>query len=282
MTWRNEVARLRGLVAVLVSAAFVASVFVAPARATERDRLVAFLEVTGFGVAIDSIAQTAEDAPAMIGMTPQDFGPAWSRIAGEVFDSALMRDMALDMLEETLDVGMLGHAAAFYASDLGQRLVEVENASHMQRTDEDAREEAEARAAALPPERRAALARMNAAIDAGGMIERAMREIQVRFLLAAADAGLTEDDFDADMLRRLLTQGAGEARAEMREAALVSAARTYRSLPTDDLRAYALALEHPVMARVYELMNAVQFEIMANRFEALATRLGEVPPARDL
>jgi len=275
-------ARLRGLVAGLACVALLASVVAGPVAAAGRDRLVAFLEVTGFGVAIDSIALSAEDAPAMIGMTPRDFGPAWSRITAEVFDTALMRGMALDMLEDTLDTGMLGHAASFYASDLGRRLVGVENAAHMKRADAAAREAADARVAALPPARRAALVRMNAAIDAGGMIERAMREIQVRFLVAAAGAGLTGHDVDADTLRRLLAQGAGEARAEMRDAALASAAQTYRSLPTDDLRAYARALEDPVMARVYELMNAVQFEIMANRFEALAARLGEVPPARDL
>jgi hypothetical protein len=253
-----------------------------PARATERDRLVAFLEVTGFGVAIDSLALSAPDGPAMIDMEPSDFGPVWPRISAGVFDSAVMRGMALDMLEATLDDEMLGHAAAFYASDLGRRLVEVENASHMSRTDEAGRAEAEARAAALPPARRAALERMNAAIDGTGMTERAIREIQVRFLLAAGDAGLTERDFDADILRRLLAQGADEARAEMRAAALASAAQTYRDFTTEELHAYADALEHPVMRRVYELMNAVQFEIMANRFEALAARLGEVPPASDL
>ncbi len=282
MAWPDSAVRLRGLFAGLACIALAAVVLAGAARATERDRLLAFLEVTGFGVAIDSIALSAADAPAMIGMVPDDFGLAWPRITAGVFDSTLMRGLALDMLDETLDEEMLGHAAAFYASDLGQRLVEVENASHAHRADEAARKEAEARAAALSPARRVVLERMNAAIDRAGMAERAFREIQVRFLLAAADAGLTDGDFDADLLRRLLAQGAEEARAEMKEAALVSAAQTYRSLSTDDLRAYADALEDPVMGRVYELMNAVQFEIMANRFEALAARLGEVPPAHDL
>jgi len=282
MACPKTLSRLLGLRAGLACLVLAAAVFSGPAHASERDRLVAFLEVTGFGVALDSLALSAPDGPAMIGMEPSDFGPAWPRISAEVFQPDLMRGMALDMLAETLDAEMLGHAAAFYASDLGQRLVEVENASHMTRLDEAARSEAEARADDLPPARRAALERMNAAIDGSGMIGRAMREIQVRFLLAAADAGLTEDDFDADILRRLLSQGSEAARAEMRAAALASAAQSYRDFTTEELQAYAEALEHPVMGRVYELMNAVQFEIMANRFEALAARLGEVPPARDL
>ncbi|MDZ7711448.1 MAG: DUF2059 domain-containing protein [Roseovarius sp.] len=272
-----SVARWRsGLVALVLAALVLAG----SARAVERDRIEAFLEVTGFGVAIDSIALSAADAPAMIDMEPADFGPSWSRITAQVFDRALMRDMAHDMLAGALDDEMLGHAARFYASGLGQRLVEVENASHMQREADTAG--AEARAAALPPARRAALEDMNAAIDNGGMVVRAIREIQVRFLLAASAAGLTEGGYDADLLRRLLAQGDEEERAEMREIALTSAAQTYRDFSTEELRAYATALEHPMMARVYELMNAVQFEIMANRFEALAVRLGEVPPASDL
>ena len=264
----------------LVMLMLAALVLAGPARAVERDRLKAFLEVTGFGVAIDSIALSAADATAMIDMEPADFGPSWTRITAEVFDRDLMRGMALDMLGGALDDEMLGHAARFYASDLGQRLVEVENASHMQREADTAGDEA--RATALSPARRTALEDMNAAIDNGGMAVRAIREIQVRFLLAASAAGLTEGGYDADLLRRLLAQGEGEKRAEMRATALASAAQTYRDFSTEELRAYATALDHPVMARVYELMNAVQFEIMANRFEALATRLGEVPPASDL
>lgn len=274
-----SVARMRARLADLAVLLLVALVLAAPARAVERDRLVAFLDVTGFDVAIDSIARSAPDAPAMIGMTPADFGPSWSRISAEVFDEGVMRDMALDMLEGALDDEMLRHAATFYASDLGRRLVEVENASHRQRADDAAG--AGTDPAALPRARRAVIERMNAAIDTGGMSARAIREIQVRFLLAASAAGLTEGDYDADLLRRLLTQGE-QSREEIKQAALAAAAQTYRDFSTEDLRAYARALEHPVMARVYELMNAVQFEIMANRFEALAVRLGEVPPASEL
>jgi hypothetical protein len=280
MVWVVRAARRRSGLAVVAALVLAALVLSAPARAVERDRIEAFLEVTGFGVAIDSIALSAGDAAAMIDMAPADFGPSWGRITGEVFDTGLMRGMAIEMLGGAIDDEMLNHAAAFYASDPGRRLVEAENASHLQRGKDSAG--AGARVAALSRERRAALEDMNAAIDNGGTVVRAMREIQVRFLLAAAAAGLTEGDYDAESLRRLLAQGDEQARTEMRATALAGAAKTYRGFSTDELRAYATALEHPVMGRVYELMNAVQFEIMANRFEALAARLGEVPPARDL
>jgi hypothetical protein len=41
-------------------------------------------------------------------------------------------------------------------------------------------------------------------------------------------------------------------------------------------------LEHPLMQQVYALLNAVQYEITANRFEALAYRLQDLQPAQDL
>ena len=55
-----------------------------------------------------------------------------------------------------------------------------------------------------------------------------------------------------------------------------------RRWPIEDLRAYVAALEHPIMARVYELMNAVQYEILANRFEVLAARMRGLTPAQEL
>ena len=36
------------------------------------------------------------------------------------------------------------------------------------------------------------------------------------------------------------------------------------------------------MQRVYELMNAIQYEIMANRFEVLAARMAEMHPGQEL
>jgi len=36
------------------------------------------------------------------------------------------------------------------------------------------------------------------------------------------------------------------------------------------------------MQGVYVLMNAVQYEIMANRFEVLAVRMADLQPGQDL
>lgn len=251
-------------------------------RTADRDRLIAYLEVTGFGVALDSIALAAADAPAMLGREAGDFGADWARVAEEAFDTAAMRDTALDILEATLDDDLLAHAAGFYASDLGQRLVAVENASHMMADEAAKSASGEALLARMPDDRRAVLEGLNAAVDSADTGVRAVQEIQFRFLMAASDAGVLEGGFDAATLRAFLEAGETELRAALQRAALTGAAYTYRDISTADLRAYRDALLHPTMQQVYELMNAVQYEIMADRFERLARRMADLHPGQEL
>ncbi len=255
---------------------------VGPARAADRDRLEAFLEVTGFGVALDSIALAAADAPAMLGLTASDFGISWSQLAGEVFDTGTMREMGLELLSGTLDDAALNHAADFYASDLGQRLVMVENAAHLREDDEAKRAEGEALLAEMDETRIDVLAAMGVAIDSDGTGVKAVQEIQLRFLLAASYAGVLGYEIDEAALRAVLAEGEAELRAALEISALANAASTYQALSTEDLRAYVAALEHPLMQQVYALMNAVQYEIMANRFEVLAVRMADLQPAQEL
>ncbi|WP_420555711.1 DUF2059 domain-containing protein [Roseovarius sp.] len=254
-------------------------------RAADRDRLEAFLEVTGFGVALDSIALAAGDAPAMLGMQTGDFGSDWSRVSQQVFDTEQMQEMALDILSETLSDEHLSHAAEFYASPLGQRLVEAENASHMVEDDEAKQQEGRALVAEAVEqgnERVETLQNLNEAVDSDGNSVRAVQEIQVRFLMAASNAGILERDLDEGALRAAMKAGEDEMRQAMRASALAGAAYTYQNFSNDELQAYLEALEHPDMQTVYQLMNAVQYEIMANRFEVLAARMAEMHPGQEL
>ena len=255
------------------------------ARAADRDRLEAFLQVTGFDVALDSIALAAGDAPAMLGLQTSDFGTDWKRVSSEVFDTDQMKTMALDILAETLSDDHLTHAAAFYASPLGQRLVEAENASHMVEDDEAKQQEGRALVAAGVSDndqRIETLQALNEAVDSDGNSVRAVQEIQVRFLMAASNSGVLEQELDEDALRAALKAGEAEMRMAMRTAALAGAAYTYKDFSHDDLQAYLEALQHPDMQTVYQLMNAVQYEIMANRFEELATRMADMHPGQEL
>lgn len=255
-----------------------------PAKAADRARLEAFLTVTGFDVALESIALSAEHAPEMLGMSRSDFGSSWSVMAEQVFAPERMHGMALDMLENTLSDELLTHAADFYASDLGARLVEVENASHL--ADEEMKAETGeallARYREATPERVELLEALVSAVDNGEHGVRAVQEIQVRFLMAASHAGVLDGEIDEAALRAIMAETAEELRESIAASSLVATAYTYRDFTDEELAAYVDALRQDEMQQVYELMNAIQHEVMADRFEHLADRMAGVHLGEEL
>ena len=255
------------------------------AAAADRARVQDFLEVTGFDVALESIRLSASSAPQMLGLEAEAFGSEWTRLTNDVFATDLMHDLALDLLEDTLADDLLTHAADFYATDLGQRLVAAENASHMNEEDEFKQESGAAIIAGLSSidsPRLAYLERMTVASDSAGTAVRAIQEVQVRFLMAAMGAGVIELPMDEADLRALLAKDEEEMKAEIAANALIGSAYTYQAFSDAEVLEYAEALENPKMRQVYDLMNAVQYEIMANRFEALAVAMQRLQPSQDL
>lgn len=256
-----------------------------PVQAADRQRVEAFLEVTGFDVALDSIALSASGAPEMLGIDAGAFGTQWTALSEEVFDTQEMRGLALEILEKTLDDEALDHAAAFYASDLGKRLVRAENASHMVEDDEVKQLAGNRIISDLVKEgseRVAMYQRMGSAIDAAGTGVKALQQIQFRFLMAAAAAGVIELELDADGLRALMKEQEGDLRLSLQASSLAASAYTYQEFTDAEVEAYVEALEEAPMQRVYELLNAVQYEITANRFEELAHRMAELTPGQDI
>ncbi|MEM9855123.1 MAG: DUF2059 domain-containing protein [Pseudomonadota bacterium] len=255
-----------------------------PASAADRARLEAFMEITGFDVALDSLRLSAGQAPMMLGLSEENFGEDWTRLADEIFESDGLRSDALDILEQTMEDDMLTHAAGFYASELGQRLVIAENAAHMDDSTESA-ERGEEITAELLAEGSPRIQYFRDMSTAIGSIENSIRsivEVQVRFLLAAQGAGLTETDWQEDELRALLMSRSDEMAQAMVIGGVTNAAYTYRAFSDDDMKAYLDALEEPLMQRVYELMNAVQFQLQVERFEKLAARMVDLYPEQDI
>lgn len=268
-----------------LSAAFVSlTLLITQAAAADRDKVEAFLKITGFDVSLESIKLSAEDAPRMLGLDARDFGASWSLMSRDVFDVPDMQADAVNILEQALSDEALAHGADFYASDLGQRLVEAENANHLRDRD-DKRDEGGRLLADMRdnnPERLALIERMLDAIGSEEQGLRAANELEVRFLMAAQQAGVIRLRVDEQGLRAAQAENAEETMQSMRLSGLASSAATYRDFTNDEIEAYAVALEAPLMQEVYELMNAVQFEIMADRFEEVASRLSELNPGQEL
>lgn len=273
------------LLSALLALALVAGLAL-PGRAASREEVRDFLKVTGFDAAIDSISLSADRGPAMLGLDDPGFVTVWNVMAKRVFDRAEMQDMAAAMLEETLDEAAIRSAHDFYGSDLGQRLVEVENASHLDE-DEGRADLASALLAHLIEERDvarlSALDRLVSALDDTSDGVMAMAEVQSRFMIAARNAGVIELRVGDDALRDLIAEQFRQMQADSgSQDGVANAAWTYRDFTTEEIDRYAEALEDPGMQRVYELMNAVQYEVMADRFETAASLLVGAQPSQEL
>ncbi|MEJ2036650.1 MAG: DUF2059 domain-containing protein [Maritimibacter sp.] len=254
------------------------------ALAAERADYQEFLQVTGFDVAITSMQQDAMAGPGIAGDAPNAFGAQWTALAQKVFDPDEMLSRTVDMMEAILPDDLLNYAVDFYASDLGQRLVEAENSSQGLSTEErqDAGKRILDELAESNPDR---IADYQAMMDAIGGVDatlRAVSEVQVRYLMAAAGAGAIELGLSEPELREIIAQQAPELRNYMTEASLVGAAFTYRDMTDEDVAAYRATLEDERMGHVYEILNGIQYEVMAERYEELAAGLTDLSPLQDL
>ena len=257
---------------------------VMPAKAADRTKIAQFMAVTGFDVALESMRLSARDAPTMLGLDADDFGLSWSRLADRIFEPEALKNDALEILDNALTDDVLAHANQFYGSNLGQRLVTAENGSHglefEDREAEGARL-AQALSARGSPQPQYFLD-MAESIGYVGATIKAYREVQVRFLMAASLAGLIDQQFDEVDLRAMLAQQDDEVRRAMVENLIVANAFTYRDFTDSEIEIYRDALAMPQMMKVYELMNAIQFTIMADRFERMALEMVNLIPTQEL
>ena len=257
---------------------------VMPAKAADRAKIAQFMAVTGFDVALESMRMSARDAPTMLGLDADDFGLSWSRLADRIFEPEALKNDALEILDNALTDDVLAHASQFYGSKLGQRLVTAENESHglefEDREAEGARL-AQALSARGSPQPQYYLD-MAESIGYVGATIKAYREVQVRFLMAASLAGLIDQRFDEVDLRAMLAQQDDEVRRAMAENLIVANAFTYRDFTDSEIEIYRDALAMPQMMEVYELMNAIHFTIMADRFERMALEMVNLTPTQEL
>ena len=257
---------------------------VVPAKAADRTKIAQFMAVTGFDVALESMRLSARDAPTMLGLDADDFGLSWSRLADRIFEPEALKNDALEILDNALTDDVLAHANQFYGSNLGQRLVTAENGSHglefEDREAEGARL-AQALSARGSPQPQYFLD-MAESIGYVGATIKAYREVQVRFLIAASLAGLIDQRFDEVDLRAMLAQQDDEVRRAMVENLIVANAFTYRDFTDSEIEIYRDALAMPQMMKVYELMNAIHFTIMADRFERMALEMVNLIPTQEL
>ena len=254
------------------------------ASAADRDKVAAFVDVIGFDVALESLELSAFNAPAMLGIDPGSLGPAWQASVSRTFDKDKLVAEAIDILAATLSDDMLNHGADFYASELGQRIVEAENISHLDESpDQTAQGEALVAGFLEAGSPRPDMFRaMQDAIGGAESSVNAWIELQIRFVTAADVAGVLDLKVRPGVLRGELEARTPQMLKEIEASALASSAWTYRIFSDEEVNAYVRALEAPKMQLVYQLLSATQFELQAARYEVLAQRLLDIYSGQEL
>jgi len=247
-------------------------------------KLQAFVEVTGYNVIIDSLQQGAMAGPGMTGNAAADFGKQYTALAEEVFDPKAMNQRALEMLGVALTDDLVNYGAAFYASDLGQRLVAVENESHMADDQERMAEGGRLvdEMSNTDMKRLQLMQDLATAVGSTDVSIRALVEMQVRFTMAAAAAGSLALGMSEDELRARSTDAMDGLRDQIATMGVIGNAYTYRALSNEDVAEYVRELKTPEMQQIYDVLNAVQYEIMIEKYEELGSRMGELKPETDL
>ncbi len=251
----------------------------------DRRQVETFLDVTGFDVAVETIVHSADFAPRMIGIDPNKLGSQWQNTIRAVFDKEKMREAVVTTLQDRLDPEAVEYAQAFYSSEIGQRLVRAENASHDVQDGVVTREAGTRIVSQMVRDGDPKLEiflKMSRAIDVDDLSVTSIHDLQVRFMLAAQAAGILEITVDEDTLRAALKESEPQLRRSIQEGNLASNAYTYQGFSEDDLLIYSDALAHPLMQQLYRQLNHVQYALQAELFEVLAYRLADLVVGEDL
>ena len=257
---------------------------VVPSSAADRNAIETFMKVTGFDVSLESMRVSASDAPAMLGLDAADFGLSWKRIADELFEPESLKNDAVGILQQALSENVLVHASEFYASELGIRLVKAENLSHFEDSDQK-KIDGELILAELVDRSSPQPQYFREMADSIGALEsgiRSFREVQVRFIMAAMGAGLIDRQIDEADLRSMLAQQDAEIKTNMLQSLIIANSYTYRNFTDLEIAQYRDALATDEMKEVYELMNAIHFALMADRYEQMALKMVKLHPLQEL
>ena len=257
---------------------------VVPSSAADRNAIETFMKVTGFDVSLESMRVSASDAPAMLGLDAADFGVSWKRIADELFEPESLKNDAVGILQQALSENVLVHASEFYASELGIRLVKAENLSHFEDSDQK-KIDGELILAELLDRSSPQPQYFREMADSIGALEsgiRSFREVQVRFIMAAMGAGLIDRQIDEAGLRSMLAQQDAEIKTNMLQSLIIANSYTYRNFTDLEIAQYRDALATDEMKEVYELMNAIHFALMADRYEQMALKMVKLHPLQEL
>ncbi|MDF1728135.1 MAG: DUF2059 domain-containing protein [Sulfitobacter sp.] len=172
------------------------------ATAQAEARMTGLVDVLGLREATqilreEGIASAAELRQEML---QGQSGPGFDSQIAALYDPNRMAEVVRQALEEVLDEAAQEEVIAFYASDLGARIISLENSARRAIAEEEVEEAARARHAELESSDDPRLAQIDALIEAGDMVTRnvtSAMNANLGFLRGMAEGGaveMTEDE----------------------------------------------------------------------------------------
>lgn len=198
-------------------------------------------------------------------------GPGWAMQVDHIYAPTLMVEMVRAELENELSGAALEEVIAFFASDLGTRIVDLENSARITIQDPQAEEAARARFIALEDTGDARLGLIDAYIDSGDMVTRNVTtalNTNVQFLRGLVDGNaieMTEEEILTDAARDL--EAVTRDTTEWLFGYMLLA---YHPLSDDELRSYLAFSE----TDAGQALNRALFAGFAKAYEDISYALG--------
>lgn len=161
---------------------------------------------------VDALSQILREEGLQFGTNLNDEwlngqgGPAWSAQVGAIYNSQRIAEGIRAGLEPALEGEVLEDVITFFASDLGGRIIELENAARRAMADAEVEAQASARFAELQGSDDPRLAQIQRMIDAGDLVNRNVTSAlnsNYEFLRALVDGDvyvLSEEEILDDVL----------------------------------------------------------------------------------
>lgn len=258
---------------------------VAPSETAGTMTTEELMQATALDKIFDSYAETIAQSPTAQGTPlPKAFLAAWEETALDVFRADVLHAQLASSLEGTLTAPELTELAAFFRSDFGKRITEIESVVPQLSMDEQlaAVDEGIAIIESLAPgatrdRQISEIMDLVSAEVSRSMVGEAMRALLVSMSVSGAtgDIEVPWDEIDAQLAQIL-----PGVEAEVLNTQRALMAYAYRDISDDDLETYIQFLRTEVSQKFYVLVGRGVGAIMTNsmsRFgEQLAHRLNQV------
>jgi hypothetical protein len=201
-------------------------------------------------------------------------GPGWTAVVSDIYDTAAMEQAMLEGFEARLEGVPLDPLMAFFGSERGERIVELEVSARRAFLDEELEEAAGDAAEAMRAERPERFERLTAFVEANDLVESNVMgamNANYAFYMGLLEGGAFDDDLTEQQILSDVWSQEPEIRSDTEEWVYSYLTLAYDPLSDEDIDAY-IALSGTAEGRA---LNRALFGAFDDLFVDISRRLGE-------